>query len=266
MNGNFVADYDPAHTPILSIDGVSRGGAAGHARSRRAHLLPGRAVPPGLRDHVADASVLHVSRKVPAAPPSGRFHRPGLWRLSESGHRARRQRSRFRGAARATSPSGCRCPGRPTPQAACTVIRVFETPQGGPFNVDPYLPTFWAPRAPNEVLTGRRLPDRDGHYQAAGGPDRGLQPPARVDPQPVHQCPHPGSTSSRTWSISSAAMGVMEKRPGITGDPISRTRCMSRSLPDLVPLRPRSRRFSRGQPRYDEPRALMRLRFGGRRP
>jgi hypothetical protein len=145
---------------------------------------------------------------------------------------------------------------------------VFETPQGGPFNVDPYLPTFWAPRAPNEVLT-------DGDYQIVMDSTKPLADRiAAFNRRP--EWTRNLFTMSTPWIDQLTnmvnffgSMGVVEKRPGITSDPNFPNEMYVESLPDLIPLPPPippGALAAEPVAPLTMSRAVMRLRFGSRRP
>ena len=176
----------------------------------------------------------HVSREVPAAPPSGGFTDPDygdflnqVTVLGDSG------------------PLSASGPGDLTkwmsvPWHADTASCLqgypgFETAQGGPFNVDPYLPTFWAPRAPNEVLT-------DGDYQIVMDTtqplaDRIAAFNRRRDwTRNLFQTSTPWIEQLTNMVEFFGTMGVIEKRPGIDGDPNFPSEMYVETLADLVPL------------------------------
>jgi hypothetical protein len=137
----------------------------------------------------------------------------------------------------------------------------FETAQGGPFNVDPYLPTFWAPRAPNEVLAGsdyqivmdtaQPLADRIAAFNRRSDWTRNLFQPAT-----------PWIQQLTNMVENFDTMGVIEKRPGIDGDPNFPGEMYVETLASVVPLAPR------GEPQAPATLspAFLNLRFGGRRP
>ena len=139
---------------------------------------------------------------------------------------------------------------------------MFETAQGGPFNVDPYLPTFWAARAPNEVLAGsdyqivmdttQPLAERIAAFNRRSDWTRTAVPTEQ----------HPGSQQLTNMVENFDTMGVIEKRPGIAGDPNFPSEMYVETLARVVPLAPP------GEPQAPATfsPAFLRLRFGGRRP
>ena len=137
----------------------------------------------------------------------------------------------------------------------------FETAQGGPFNVDPYLPTFWAARAPNEVFAGsdyqivmdtsQPLADRIAAFNRRSDWTRNLFQPNT-----------PWIQQLTNMVENFDTMGVIEKRSGITGDPNFPSEMYVETLARVVPLAPP------GEPQAPATfsPAFLRLRFGGRRP
>ena len=185
MNGNFVADYDPAQTPILSID----------------------AYPVAEQPDTLDCAALTFCLGGPFHPGCEITWTMRVASMYRGKFRLRRHPDGFTdpdygdflnqvtvlGDSGPLSGSGAgdltkwmSVPWQADTASCLHGYPVFETPQGGPFNVD-RLPAhlLGAARAQRGAYR-RRLPDRDGHHKAAGGPDRGLQPPPRVDPQPLH--------------------------------------------------------------------------------
>jgi hypothetical protein len=136
----------------------------------------------------------------------------------------------------------------------------FEETQGGPFNVDLYLPTFWAPRAPNEVLANDDYKIVMDHSQSLA--DRTAAFNRRRDwTRNLFKTSTPWIDQLTNMVSTFGAMGVVEKRPGIMGDRHFPTEMYVETLPDLIPLMPPD---PSGQP-ATMTRALMRLRFGGPR-
>jgi hypothetical protein len=138
---------------------------------------------------------------------------------------------------------------------------VFEAAQGGAFNVDPYLPTFWAARVPNEVLTGhdyqivmdqeQPLADRIAAFNRRRDWTRNLFGPS---------APFVEKVTNMVRSFDT--MGVVEKRRGIARDRNFPSEMYVETLagPTLAeaapaePLKPATMS-----------RDFMALRFGGRR-
>ena len=267
MNGNFGADYDSGQTPILSVD----------------------AYPVAEQPDTLDCAALTFCLGGPFHPGCEMTWPMRVANMFRGKFRLRRRPEGFMDpdygdflnqvvALGNSGPLSASGPGDLTkwmsvPWQADTAscqqgYPPFETAQGGPFNVDPYLPTFWAPRAPNEVLTDddyqiimdnkTPLPDRVSAFNRRRDWTRNL------------------FTSSTPWIDQLTnmvnffgSMGVLEKRPGIAGDPDFPDEMYVESLPDLIPLPPP---ISPGA-LAEEPvepliakRALMRLRFGARRP
>jgi hypothetical protein len=232
MNGNFTADHDASRTPLLSIDDY----------------------PLADQPDTLDCAALTFCL-------GGAFH-PGCemtWPMRQSGmyrgkFRLRRHPPGFKspdygdflnqmtvlGASGPLSASG---PGDITKwmsvpwhadAASCQQGYSYFESQEGPFNVDPYLPTFWAARVPNEVLSER-------HYQIVMDPRQPLA--ARIAAfnrrsdwtRNLFQASTPWIEQLTNMVHSFDKMGVVEKRPGIVGDPNFPEEMFVESLADVVP-------------------------------
>ena len=155
--GEFVADWNEPGGPPRRIEDVPLAGSACNARPRGARVLPGRRVPPGLRGDLADPPSHHVRGPVPDPPPP---RRPARARLRLGAHSGR--------GARCGGPLYAQGPGDLTRwmglpwQADTGFCRSGYTAPG--YTYDPYLPTFWPARVPNQVLT-------EANYSRGGRPE-----------------------------------------------------------------------------------------------
>jgi hypothetical protein len=267
MNGNFVADYDSARTPILSID----------------------AYPVAEQPDTLDCAALTFCLGGPFHPGCEITWTMRVASMYRGKFRLRRHPDGFTdpdygdflnqvtvlGDSGPLSGSGAgdltkwmSVPWQADTASCLHGYPVFETPQGGPFNVDPYLPTFWAPRAPNEVLT-------DGDYQIVMDSTKPLADRiAAFNRRP--EWTRNLFTMSTPWIDQLTnmvnffgSMGVVEKRPGITSDPNFPNEMYVESLPDLIPLPPPippGALAAEPVAPLTMSRAVMRLRFGSRRP
>src|SRR5215469_5087152 len=261
MNGNFEADFVPGHAPVLSLE----------------------AYPLAEQPEVLDCAALTFCL-------GGPFH-PGCemtWPMRQASMYCGKFRLRCRPAGfkdpdygnfldqatvlGASGPLSASGPGDITKwmsvpwhadSASCQQgYSFFESP-AGPFNVDPYLPTFWAARVPNEVLSNqdygvvmdpaRPLADRIAAFNTRSDWTRNLFHAAT---------PYIEQLTNMVKSFDK--MGVLERRPGIAGDPNFPGEMHVETLagptaltaaPPAMPPAPATMS-----------RALMNLRFGGRRP
>jgi L-Lysine epsilon oxidase N-terminal/L-lysine epsilon oxidase C-terminal domain len=265
MNGNFDADYDPSHAPLLSIE---------------AYVT---AEQPDTLDRAALTFCL-----------GGPFH-PGCemtWPMRQTcmftgKFRLRRHPEGFKspdygdflnqmtvlGTSGPLSASG---PGDITKwmsvpwhadAASCQQGYSYFESQQGPFNVDPYLPTFWAARVPNEVLSER-------HYQIVMDPKQPLDNriaafQRRSDwTRNLFKAATPYIEQLANMVHSFDTMGVVERRPGIAGDPNFPGEMFVETLAGPAP-QPLGSSPELPDPPATSPatasRYLLHARFGGRR-
>jgi hypothetical protein len=259
-NGNFDADYNPAYTPLLSIE----------------------AYPPADQPDTLDCAALTFCLGGPFHPGCEMTWPMRVTTMYHGNFRLRRHPDGFTdpdygdflnqvtvlGNSGPLSGSGAgdltkwmSVPWHADTASCLQGYPGFETEQGGPFNVDPYLPTFWAPRSPNEVLTS-------DDYQIVMDPRR--SPADRIaafNRRPewtrnLYKNSTPWIEQLTNMVHNFGAMGVVEKRPGISGDPKFPSEMYVETLPGLIPLMPPGD----SQDPATTSRTLMRLRFGGRRP
>jgi hypothetical protein len=141
-----------------------------------------------------------------------------------------------------------------------------ETKSGGPFNNDPFLPTFWAPRAPNEVLA-------DADYQIVMDTTKPLE--QRIAAfrtrsewtRVLFNANTPWLETLSNMVKNFSAMGIIERRDGIPNDPNFPAEMYVESLPGLVSLnRPPTGAPDDNPNRPTRNRQILNARFGGRRP
>jgi hypothetical protein len=100
--------------------------------------------------------------------------------------------------------------------------------------VDPYLPTFWAARVPNEVLS-------ELHYQIVMDPAQPLATRIaafnrRSDwTRNLFQASTPWIEQLTNMVKSFDKMGIVEQRPGIPGDPNFPGEMFVETLVDVIP-------------------------------
>jgi hypothetical protein len=152
--------------------------------------------------------------------------------------------------------------------ASCQQGYSYFESQEGPFNVDPYLPTFWAARVPNEVLSER-------HYQIVIDP---AQPLAnriaafnrRSDwTRNLFQASTPWIEQLTNMVNSFDKMGIVERRPGVAGDPNFPGEMFVETLADGPPPPIAAGVMAVPDAAVANPAtispALLLMRFGGRR-
>jgi hypothetical protein len=260
-NGNFDADYDPAYAPILEVEK--------HPIKQQPATLDCAALTFCLGGPFHPGCEMTWPMRV-AGMYRGEFrirrHPNGY---SDPDYGAFLNQVTVLGASGPLSGSG---PGDITKwmsvpwhadAASCMQgYPVFETAQGGPFNVDPYLPTFWAARVPNEVLTSldyqtvmdtkAPLADRIAAFNRRRDWTRNLFKTST---------PYIEQLTNMVKAFDT--MGVVEQRPGIANDPNFPGQMHVETLKGLLltaePL------AQAGAP-ATMTKAIMRMRFGGRRP
>lgn len=120
--------------------------------------------------------------------------------------------------------------------ASCRSAYVVRDGAGRPLErqFDPYLPTFWPARVPNDVLTaadyqvvtdpGRPLTERKAAFARRASWFRGLD-----------ANPSGGNVARRRMVTAFGDLGVVEERPGVPGSPDFPPRMLVESTPTLAP-------------------------------
>jgi hypothetical protein len=264
-NGNFTADYDSTRQPVLTLDG--------YPLQEQPDILDRAALTFCLGGPFHPGAELTWPMRVPSMY-RGKFRlrrHPEGFTYPDYGDFLNQAAVLGNSGPLSASGPGDLTKWMSVPWQADTAscgqgISSDEVPYGGPFNQDPYLPTFWAPRAPNEVLaevdyqtvmdTTKLLKDRVAAFNRRSEWTRILFTQFTPWIEQLTNMVH-----------NFGAMGVLEPRPGIPGDPEFPDTMYVESLPALLPLAPPPIPVPGEAPRpAPMNRVLMNLRFGGRQP
>jgi hypothetical protein len=263
MNGNFIADYDAGQAPLLSIEKYPAAEQPDTLDRAALTFCLGGPFHPGcemtwpMRQTCMYRGKFRLRRHPPGfkSPDYGAF----LNQMTVLGM---------------SGPLSASGPGDITKwmsvpwhadAASCQQGYSYFESQEGPFNVDPYLPTFWAARVPNEVLSDR-------HYQIVMDAQQPLANRIaafnrRSDwTRNLFKASTPWIEQLTNMVQFFDKMGVVERRPGIAGDPNFPGEMFVETLADAGP--PETALSSPDAPVANPAtvsRALLLLRFGGRR-
>jgi L-Lysine epsilon oxidase N-terminal/L-lysine epsilon oxidase C-terminal domain len=255
MNGNFEADYQEGRTPVVSIDTYAIAEQPETLDRAALTFCLGGPFHPGceMTWPMRMASMYRAKFRLRRHPPGFVSPDYGDFLNQET-------------ALATSGPLSASGPGDLTKwmsvpwqadAASCQQGYSFFEAPAGPFNVDPYLPTFWAARVPNEVLA-------ESDYRIVMDPERPMEERVaafnrRSDwTRNLFGASTPYIEQLTNMVENFGAMGVIERRPGI-GDGNFPADMYVETLADAVP-----HAEADAEPATMS-KALMQTRFGGRR-